>query len=275
MISNIIVPTDFSEAATQAMQYALSLAKKLKASVHILHINQVAMVDATMPAETYQMFVKEIEDQTTEQFLKLETDVLKPAGVAYTTQSRYGFVADEICDFAVKQEADLIILGTTGASGAAEILFGSNASSVVSKTQIPVMVIPKGTTYKDLTRIVYATDYNEPEFPSMMRLIYFAEQYDCPLDIVHVKSESDRYFNAENNFFKKNRAQFSYPNMSFIDLEKGDVVPTINQYVEEKQVGLLVMAKHNRSFFDRLFHSSLSKKMAIHTHIPLLVLVKN
>jgi nucleotide-binding universal stress UspA family protein len=233
------------------------------------------MVDATMPAETYQMFVKEIEDQTTEQFLKLETDVLKPAGVAYTTQSRYGFVADEICDFAVKQEADLIILGTTGASGAAEILFGSNASSVVSKTQIPVMVIPKGTTYKDLTRIVYATDYNEPEFPSMMRLIYFAEQYDCPLDIVHVKSESDRYFNAENNFFKKNRAQFSYPNMSFIDLEKGDVVPTINQYVEEKQVDLLVMAKHNRSFFDRLFHSSLSKKMAIHTHIPLLVLVKN
>jgi nucleotide-binding universal stress UspA family protein len=65
MISNIIVPTDFSEAATQAMQYALSLAKKLKASVHILHINQVAMVDATMPAETYQMFVKEIEDQNT------------------------------------------------------------------------------------------------------------------------------------------------------------------------------------------------------------------
>lgn len=137
------------------------------------------------------------------------------------------------------------------------------------------MVIPKNIVYKDLTRIVYATDYNEPEFPSMMRLIYFAEQYDCPLDIVHVKSESDRYFNSENNFFKKNKAQFSYPNMSFIELEKGDVVSSINQYVDDKQVDLLVMAKHNRSFFDRLFHSSLSKKMAIHTHIPLLVLVKN
>jgi K+-sensing histidine kinase KdpD len=109
----------------------------------------------------------------------------------------------------------------------------------------------------------------------MMRLIYFAEQYDCPLDIVHVKSESDRYFNAENNFFKKNKAQFSYPNMSYIDLEKGDVVASINQYVADKNVDLLVMAKHNRSFFDRLFHSSLSKKMAIHSHIPLLVLVKN
>jgi nucleotide-binding universal stress UspA family protein len=275
MISNIIVPTDFSEAATQAMQYALSLAKKLKASVHVLHINQVAMIDATMPAETYQMFVKEIEDQTQDQFKKLEKEYLETSGIKYTCNSKYGFVADEICDFALQQEADLIVLGTTGASGAAEILFGSNASAVVSKTQIPVMVIPKGSTYKDLTRIAYATDYNEPEFPSMMRLIYFAEQYDCPLDIVHVKSESDRYFNAENNFFKKNKAQFSYPNMSYIDLEKGDVVTSINQYVADKNVDLLVMAKHNRSFFDRLFHSSLSKKMAIHSHIPLLVLVKN
>jgi nucleotide-binding universal stress UspA family protein len=275
MISTIVIPTDFSETATQALQYGLSFAKKINATVHVIHINQVAMVDATMPAETYQMFVKEIEDHTHEQFLKLEEQYLKNAGVPYLTESTYGFVADEICDYATKNEADLILLGTTGASGAAEILFGSNAASVVAKTKVPVMVIPKNTTYKYLTRIVYATDYNEPEFPAVMRLIYFAEQYDCPLDIVHVKSESDRYFNAENNFFKKNKAQFSYPNMSFIDLEKGDIVKSINQYIEDKQVDLLVMAKHNRSFFDRLFHSSLSKKMAIHSHIPLLVLVKN
>ncbi|MCG9881643.1 MAG: universal stress protein, partial [Bacteroidia bacterium] len=191
MISTIVIPTDFSEAANQAMQYALSFAKKIGARVHILHINQVAMVDATMPAETYQMFVQEIEDQTKEQLSNLEETFLKPSGVSYETHARYGFVADEICDFALKNEADLIILGTTGASGAAEILFGSNASSVVSKTQVPVMVIPKNITYKNLSRIVYATDYNEPEFPAMMRLIYFEEQYDCPLDIVHVKSESD------------------------------------------------------------------------------------
>ena len=227
------------------------------------------------PQQFSPVIVKEIEDQTQDQFKKLEKEHLETSGIKYTCNSKYGFVADEICDFALQQEADLIVLGTTGASGASEILFGSNASSVVSKTQIPVMVIPKGSTYKDLTRIAYATDYNEPEFPSMMRLIYFAEQYDCPLDIVHVKSESDRYFNAENNFFKKNKAQFSYPNMSYIDLEKGDVVASINQYVADKNVDLLVMAKHNRSFFDRLFHSSLSKKMAIHSHIPLLVLVKN
>ncbi|OYU97006.1 MAG: hypothetical protein CFE21_01580 [Bacteroidetes bacterium B1(2017)] len=273
MISKIVIPTDFSAPALQAMQYAILLAKKMNAGLNILHINQVAMVDATIPAETYQLFVKEIEDQTTFQFNELEK-TLKDSGLVYSMHSRYGFVAEEICDFALKHEADLIVMGTTGASGAAEVLFGSNAASVVAKTHVPVMVIPKEIKYKELERIVYATDYNEPEFPAMLRLVYFAEQYDCPLDVLHVKSDSDKYFNAENNFFKKNHDRISYPNINFVELEKGEVIPSINNYVDEMKVDLLVMAKHNRNFFDRLFHRSLSKQMAFHTHIPLLVLVK-
>jgi nucleotide-binding universal stress UspA family protein len=275
MISKIVIPTDFSAPALQALNYAIFLAKKLQAEIHIIHVNQIAMVDATMPAETYQMFVKEIEDQTTQQFNKLENEIIKETGLKYVLHSCYGFVAEEICDYAQQTEADLIILGTTGASGASEVLFGSNAASVVAKSIVPVLVIPKEYHSNIFNRMVYATDYNEPEFPAMLRLIYFAEQFDCRLDIIHVKSDSDKYFNAENNFFKKNKGQITYPNIHFTELEKGDVLESINQYVEENAVDLLIMAKHNRNFFDRLFHRSLSKRMAFHTQIPLMVLVKN
>ena len=272
MISKIIVPTDFSEPASKALAYAIGLAQKTKASLHILHVNQVAMVDATMPAETYQVFVNEIESATSEAFNEIEQTMLKAADLEYTFKSTYGYVSEEICDYALQQEADLIIMGTTGASGVAEILVGSNAASTVAKSPVPV--IPKQLGFTDYTRIVYATDYNEPEFPALMRLIFFAELFDCRLDVIHVKSDADRYFNAANNFFKKNKEKISYPNIHYIELEKGDVVQTINHYVDENKADLLVMAKHNRNFFDRLFHSSLSKKMAYHTKIPLLVLVK-
>jgi PKHD-type hydroxylase len=57
-----------------------------------------------------------------------------------------------------------------------------------------------------------------------MRLIYFAELFDCPLDVIHVKSDADKYFNAENNFFKKNKANITYSNIHYIQLEKGDVI---------------------------------------------------
>ncbi len=274
MISKIIVPTDFSEPAKQALNYAIALGSKTGATLHIIHVNQVAMVDATMPAETYQVFVKEIEDSTEEAFKNLETSLLAHTNIPYHFKTTYGFVAEEVCDYAVAQEADLIIMGTTGASGAAEILIGSNAASIVSKSIVPVLVIPNTLTFSDYTRIVYATDYNEPEFPALMRLIYFAELFDCRLDVIHVKSDSDRFFNAENNFFVKNKAKISYPNIHYIELEEGDVVQSINAYVDLHNADLLVMAKHNRSFFDRLFHRSLSKKMAFHSKIPLLVLVK-
>ncbi len=274
MISKIVIPTDFSDAAKNALNYGIALAKKAGAELQIIHINQVAMVDATMPAETYQIFVKEIEEQTKENFVNLEKTVLENSGISYTMHSRYGFVADEICDFSQKHETDLIIMGTTGASGIEEILVGSNAASVVVRTNVPVMVVPPLSKYKEIERIVYATDYNEPEFPALVKLVSYAELFNCPLDVVHVKSDSDKYFNAENNFFKKNKEKINYPKISFVELEKADVVGTLNKYVDNSHADLLVMAKHNRNFFDRLFHKSLSKKMAFHTHIPLLVLVK-
>ncbi|MBC7382098.1 MAG: universal stress protein [Bacteroidia bacterium] len=273
MINKILVPTDFSTAADNALSYGIGLAIKANAEMQILHINQVALVDATIPAETYQLFVKEIEDQTKENFSKLES-VLNASGVKYALHSRYGFVADEICDFSQKHEIDLIVMGTTGASGFEEILVGSNAASVVSKTVVPLLVVPANTSYKEIGRIVYATDYNEPEFPALIRLVYYAELFDCILDVVHVKSDSDKYFNAENNFFIKNKEKITYNKIRYTKLEKGDIIETINNYVDSVQADLLVMAKHNRNFFDRLFHRSLSKNMAFHTHIPLLVLVK-
>ncbi len=274
MISKIVVPTDFSEPANKALAYAIELATKADASIHIVHVNQVAMVDATMPAETYQVFVSEIEEATEKSFQELSETLLVQTKIEFSFKTLLGFVAEEVCDYAFEQEADLIIMGTTGASGAAEILIGSNAASTVAKSKVPVLVVPKELTYSDYTRIVYATDYNEPEFPALMRLIYFAELFDCRLDVIHVKSDADKYFNAANNFFKKNKDNISYPNIHYIDLEKGDVVQSINKYVDEVAADLLVMAKHNRNFFDRLFHRSLSKKMAFHTKIPLLVLVK-
>jgi len=275
MIGKILVPTDFSDAAGVALKYAIGLAKKAGSTITVFHVNHVAMIDASMPAETYQLFVTEAENNTKSSFDELVENYLRDSGVSYYVQSQYGFVADEICDYAQKEKYDLIVMGTTGSSGIEEVLIGSNAASVVGKTPIPVLVIPAGTPFKNLERIVYATDYNEPEFPAVMRLIFFAELFNADLSIVHVKSEYDHFFNAENNFFKKNKSNISYDKINFIELEKGDIISRINEYVEGYNADLVVMAKHNRNFFDRLFHRSLAKKMAYHTSMPLLVLVKD
>ncbi|MFN4082985.1 MAG: universal stress protein [Bacteroidia bacterium] len=275
MINNILVPTDFSKASYNALHYAIGLCTKAKANLQVIHINHVALVDASMPAETYQMFVNEIEQSAKENFEKLENEILKSCGVPYSMHTRYGFVGDEVCNFAENNNIDLVVMGTTGASGITELLIGSNAATVVGKCEVPVLVVPPNISYKPLTKIVYATDYNEPEFPAVMRLIFYAELYDCELHIVHVKTDYDRYFNAKNNFFNKNKDNLTYPKLKFVNLPQGDVISSINEYVKENNADLLVMAKHNRNFFDKLFHRSLSKQMAYHTTLPLLILFKD
>jgi len=275
MISKILVPTDFSEVANNALQYAISLAKKTNAELHLLYIKSIPLVDASYPNTIYQTYMAEIDDFAAKSFERLEAKILKYSGVSYKTQAAYGFINDEIQEYTKTNHVDLVLLGTTGASGIQEIFIGSNAASVVANSEIPVLVIPPEAKFEEILHIVYATDFNEPEFPAVSRLAYFASLYHADTSILHVKSEYDDYFYKENNFFVKNKDQIALNNWKIINVtEKENIIESINSYVESNNTNLLVMAKHNRNFFDKLFHRSLSKRMAFHTKIPLLVLNK-
>lgn len=275
MINKILVPTDFSEVANNALNYALLLAKKINAEVSILYIKNIPLVDNSYPNVIYETYISEIDEYTTKNFDKLKSKLLNESGVKYTIQSSFGFINDEIQEYVANNEIDLIILGTTGTSGLEEILIGSNAASVVAKSIVPVLVIPPGAQFNEIKQIVYSSDFNEPEFPSLSRLAYFADLYEAEISILHVESENDKYFDIENNFFVKNKDQIALNNWKVISVEEKDgVMESINLFINEKHADLLVMAKHNRNFFDRIFHRSLSKQMAYHTKIPLLVLNK-
>ncbi len=273
MINNILLPTDFSASANKALDYAILMAKKTSATLTVLHVNQIALLDASMPPETYQLFVSEIENFVKEGFALIKKK-LSTTGINCIYESKYGFIADEICDYSEDAQTDLIIMGTTGTSGLGEVLIGSNCASVIGRSSVPCMAIPDNAAVKEFGKIIYATDYNEPEFPAFSRLLFFAELFDAEIDVVHVESENDHYFNSENNFFKKNKNNINYSKIRYTNLPQGKTADVINHYIDENHADLLVLAKHNRNFFDRLMHRSLSKKMAYHTHLPLLILVK-
>jgi nucleotide-binding universal stress UspA family protein len=275
MINKILVPTDFSEVANNALQYAISLSLKIDAEIHLLYVKNVPLVDSSYPDTIYQSYMSEMDDYTKDRFAHLKNSTLEMSGVKYITHSAFGFINDEIQEFTNENKIDLIILGTTGASGIQEVLIGSNAASVVAKSEVPVLVIPPMAKFEELKNIVYSSDFNEPEFPALSRLAYFADLYNAEISILHVKSEFDNYFDEEHNFFVKNKDQIALNNWKVVKIsETSSVIDSINNYVEKEHPNLLVMAKHNRNFFDRLFHHSLSKQMAYHTKIPLLVLNK-
>jgi nucleotide-binding universal stress UspA family protein len=275
MINKILIPTDFSEVANNALQYAIQLAKKTHAEIHILYVKNIPIMDNSFPNNVYQSYLIDVEEFTKKSFNDLIEKVLKNTEVKFETHTVFGFIKDEIQDFSDKNNIDLIVLGTTGASGMQEILIGSNAASVAANSTIPVLIIPPHARFEELIHLVYATDFNEPEFPAVARLAYFANLYDADVSVLHVKSDYDEFFDAEHNFFSRNKDADEFKKWKIIKLPKGDsVIESINTFIINNHSNMIVMAKHNRNFFDKLFHVSLSKKMAFHTQIPLLVLNK-
>ena len=273
MITNILVPTDFSATANNALSFALNFAQKCKAEVYVLHVSFIPVTDAYFPAESYASILTEIKETAKAQFEQLR-NTFKDSGFKYHEVNAAGFIYDEIKKFSGSQNIDLVVMGTTGSSGLKELLIGSNTASVVSGSDIPVLVIPPSATYHELKKIVYATDYKEPEFPAVTRLIYIAELFDAEVLVINVKAEYDRYFNESENYFVKNRKLVAFQKWKMGKSENTNIMEGINNIINNENADLLVMAKHNRSLFERIFHRSLSKRMAYHTKIPLLVLNK-
>jgi nucleotide-binding universal stress UspA family protein len=142
----------------------------------------------------------------------------------------------------------------------------------VRRIKIPVLIIPEECKYRAIKKITYASDYTENDFPDIARLFYLAEQYKAELTVLHVKSEIDNFLKKSSNFFTRNRKDISFKNWKSKRITDPDIMTGINQYVSKNKTDLLILAKHNRSFFEKIFHRSLSKRMAFHTKIPLLIL---
>lgn len=275
MITRILVPTDFSAVADNALQYAIQLAEATGAELDLLHTIQVPVSDAYFVAGSYPTLMSSLEQYAASGFAMLKEKLYKETTVRFHAFTAVGSVCDETLAYAKKQKTDLIVMGTLGASGITELLFGSNTANVISRSEIPVLVIPPKATYRVPQHIVYATDHNEPEFPAVSRLFYLAELFDAKVTVLHIQTEYDQYFDSEKNFFVKNKANISNKNWKIVKVDENNLLEDINQFIKENNADMVVVAKHNRSFFDRIFHRSMSKQMAYHTIVPLLVLNKS
>jgi nucleotide-binding universal stress UspA family protein len=106
MITRILIPTDFSAVANNALNFAIDLAKKTGAHIHVLHVKHVPIMDASFPAETYQNYLDEIDKAAKKGMEELEKNMLKTSGVKYDMQTVMGFVNDELQYFVKKYDVD-------------------------------------------------------------------------------------------------------------------------------------------------------------------------
>ena len=153
MSKKIIVGIDFSNCSVNALEHAISIAKRAKANITMVWVNHLDYSKEIFSVEPKQL-LKEVKERLDDIVTKYSV-----GGLEIDYIIRKGKVYKEICDSAAELDAFLIIVGTHGSSGFEEFWIGSNANRIVSSSKIPTITIRGGIDVgRDLKRIVMPFD---------------------------------------------------------------------------------------------------------------------
>jgi nucleotide-binding universal stress UspA family protein len=272
-MKKILVPTDFSETADKARDYAIQLAQLIEAEIILLNTYHIPYSGAS--AGTL-INLDKIALEESEKAMKLQLEYVNSnySNIKTSSLCRAGLLIDSVRRIIENNEIDLIVLGTTGASGSIETLLGSNASALVGEVSIPMITVPKDGEINFPKHIVAANDLmdsgEEKAFNVLKKLAI--ETYST-IDFLFVVKEEDQINNKIQRLKAANfDSNFDSKYHPFHFRENENVEEGILDYIEDKDFDLLVVVAHQRSFWEGLFHKSISKSLVKHAKLPILIL---
>jgi nucleotide-binding universal stress UspA family protein len=272
---NILVPTDFSPLSKIASNFAMKIGCQLDGNVTFVH---VLTISAPVRVSMHEK-MKKLEDDmlriAERDIHRLIKDVTKNMEVALPTKSvivRSSNFVDTLNKESKRLRSGLIVMGTKGATGLKKTMLGSNTTSVIEGSHIPVLVVPDKARFKGFHDIVYACDMKDAERELKMLLPY-AEKFDSVIHLVHVTSSGKKIEEVEDKMAKILQ-KLKAKNVATVVLLDDDVEAAIEQYISVNKASLLAMFTHKPTFIERLFDKSMTRKVAFHSSVPLLAFKK-
>lgn len=276
-MKTILVPTDFSEIAHNAMDYAIEIAKLTKSKLILFHAYHVppAIADEFIAVLT----MEELEKSNVLRLenLKEEIQNRNHGSLDIECICRMGLAVDEIRELVKTGNVDLVIMGIRGTYYLSERLIGSTTTTLIKEGSCPVLVINQNVKFKNLQNIVFACDYNKIEDESILNpLKEFVGLFKSHVYVFNVKREMETVLSAETSieenllkpFFRETGLSFHFAD----DEYEEDVTGSINTFAENKKADMIVMIPHKHTILENILHESNTKKMAFHIDIPLLAL---
>ncbi|HMV10016.1 MAG TPA: universal stress protein [Cyclobacteriaceae bacterium] len=269
---NILVPTDFSKLSLVAIEYAISMANRINGSVTLLHVmdNFVKPTRASMQEEA-KAISREASVLARQRFepIVAEAEKLSKTGNPIVVKIRKGrSFSNTVRLFAKRNQIELIVMGTKGASGLSKYVLGSNTVSVMDASRIPVLAVPSRARFNNFKNIIYAADlkYLESEIGVLKP---YLKLLDATLHVLHVCDKTKSEEELQNKV-KSILKQVDYRKSTVMIKSGKPIDRVIDSYVKELKADMVAMFTHKRTAYENLFHRSVTKKMAFQSHVPLL-----
>lgn len=269
----ILVPIDFSDTSKNALQFACNLASDVNGSVKVVHIDQplidpsaptlIEPVDHHLQAKTVALdqFVESVSVTSARKKPRISQEVIM------------GFASEEITRLSKEDGYDLIILGSTGEGGMMKSFFGSVSLRVTKDAHCSVILVPDGIAYKPLRKIMYASNFLSVKEAAISDICDLARVYGSTVDFVHVSGDEKRGKELKQKIydllFSDNAPKFV---VNIALMKNRDIVEGLERYINENGVDLAALATKHRNILDRMTHKSVTRRMAVQSRIPIMVL---
>jgi nucleotide-binding universal stress UspA family protein len=272
-MKTIIVPTDFSPVALNALHYALDMATSIKAEIILLNTYQapVSYSDAPISPVT-TISIDDIKKSSQERLEDLRQEVSRITGgrMRVYTEAKLGNTVDvleEICS-AVRPFA--IVMGSHGSTGIERLIMGSTTLSVIRHLRCPVIVVPPGTSYKKIRKMGLACDFKDvAETIPTEYIKTIVHEFNAELHVLNVNPDGESYDDEtplESAWLDTLLGDMK-PNYYF--LKRDDVVEGINEFSETHNLDVVIVIPKKHNLLERIFHKSRSKELVTNAHIPI------
>lgn len=280
MKNKILIPTDFSANAWNALDYVLNLFKEDKCTFYLLnafqlyHFTTDSLILPEPGEPEYEKARKESEIGLEKLIDGIEMRSDNP-NHHFEMISTYNPVLEAVKDTVYKKNISLIVMGTKGESNAATILFGSNAVDIMEKIlYCPVLVIPENTGFTTETKkeIVFATDFQiHYEHKELESLISIAKRIKAPVRVLHVLENGKLTPEQENNK-KLLEEYFKEVISTFHTLTNLKVAAGIHSFIESRGSDILALTHKKPGFLNSIFSRSLVQELGFKPQVPVLVM---
>lgn len=272
-MKRFLIPTDFSETSKNAAIFAAQMLHG-KPGIEIILFYMIEGTDKDITREEAAEDHDEMDILGRAlQGLKLELSELSNAEIT-TVITNGSSLVNSICNYVKHQGIDMVVMGITGASKLEQLLIGSNTLKLVQEGVCPVMIIPPDASFKGIKTAGFTSDFKNvdhttPVAPIKKLLDLFSpKMYIINVDVDHYVEITDAYKIEREKLVN----HFSNYDPEFAFMRLYDFPEAINMFAHDKEIDFIITVPKSHSFLSSIFHSSTTKKLAYHSHIPIVAI---
>ncbi len=273
-MKSILVPTDFSKHALNAVKYAFAYAEVTKSKVILFHSYESPTSGLNIPFADIRIGKNAARREAEKKMVKLQASLSRSfPNVTHSRIVEAGYGADEITEYASVKKIRLVIMGATGQGALSRAFMGSTTSGVIAGVSCDILVVPPKAKFKGISKVGFATDTEASNLKVVFEAVAFARQFRALLTVIYVQRlKIPEVDTTLRKLVSKVRKHTQYRPISFYVGSDDNIANGLNVFIKKNKPDILSMVTHSRKFPETIWKRSWTKKMSHITSVPLLVL---